>query len=69
MFFPKPVLLFCFQLSTAIFDLKIIHFIVFKLSSTLKWQKMPQKAVVSDAFLSVKVKMSGLVWREVDVKV
>lgn len=24
---------------------------------------MPQKAVVSDAFLSVKVKMSGLVWR------
>lgn len=30
---------------------------------------MPQKAVVSDAFLSVKVKMSGLVWREVDVKV
>ena len=50
MFFPKPVLLFCFQLSTAIFDLKIIHFIVFKLSSTLKWQKMPQKAVVSDEF-------------------
>ena len=43
--------------------MKIIHFIVFKLSSTLKWQKMPQKAVVSDAFLSVKVKMSGLVWR------
>ena len=38
---------------------------------------MPQKAVVSDTFLSVKVKMSGLVWRvggggeggEVDVKV
>lgn len=24
---------------------------------------MPKKAVVSDAFLSVKVKMSGLVWR------